>query len=69
MMQWAEHDSGYGDPRHASSHQCRVDGCRNQAVAWWPVIDPDTPSSPYCRTCLDDRKERVMVELLEGRGK
>jgi len=32
---------------------CKCCECGEQAVAFWPVIDPDIPSHPYCRKCLD----------------
>jgi len=25
---------------------------KRQAVAFWPCIDPDIPSHPYCQVCL-----------------
>jgi hypothetical protein len=31
-----------------------------QAVVFWPVCDPDIPSHPYCRKCVD----KVHIELL-----
>ena len=42
---------------------CRCCQCGEQAVAFWPVIDPDIPSNPYCRKCLDKAKIRLLVEL------
>lgn len=39
--------------------------CGEQAVALWPVIDPDIQSYPYCRKCLDKAKAKLMMELLE----
>lgn len=40
--------------------ECKCVECGSQAVAFWPVIDPDIPSRPYCRKCLD----KVKVEML-----
>ena len=37
--------------------------CGKQAVAFWPVIDPDIPSHPYCRKCLDKAKMEAMLNL------
>ena len=51
---------------HAKDHECCMPGCNTQAVAWWPVIDPDINPSPYCRPCLDRRKEAVISKLLKG---
>ena len=51
---------------HARDHQCCKPNCDRQAVAFWPVIDPDIPSKPYCRECLDETKNRVMERLMEG---
>ena len=35
---------------HAKDCKCYV--CGKQAVAFYPVIDPDIPSTPYCADCL-----------------
>ena len=35
---------------------CKCCVCGKPAVAFWPCIDPDIPSNPYCRKCLDDAK-------------
>ncbi|MBQ8713040.1 MAG: hypothetical protein IJ551_09535 [Prevotella sp.] len=43
----------------ASDCKCCV--CGQQAVAFWPVIDPDIPSHPYCRKCLDREKLKAMI--------
>lgn len=40
---------------------CACCVCGEQAVAFWPVIDPDIPSHPYCRKCLDKEKLRAMI--------
>ena len=45
----------------ASDTTCCI--CGKQAVAFWPVIDPDIPSRPYCRECLDKAKAAVLREL------
>jgi late competence protein required for DNA uptake (superfamily II DNA/RNA helicase) len=36
-----------------------------QAVAFWPCFDPDIPSHPYCRDCLEKRKTDLMIKLYE----
>ena len=47
----------------ASEQKCCV--CGKQAIAFWPVVDPDIPSYPYCRGCLDEAKIKLLVELHE----
>ena len=47
----------------ANEHRCIE--CGQQAVAFWPVIDPDIPSYPYCRKCLDKAKEKMIVEIIK----
>ena len=37
---------------------CKCCVCDKQAVAFYPVIDPDIPSYPYCADCL----EKAMVD-------
>lgn len=37
--------------------------CGKQAVSFWPVIDPDIPSHPYCRKHLDTVKMKLLMEL------
>lgn len=46
---------------HASDCQCCK--CGDQAVAFWPCVDPDIPSRPYCRPCLDDAKNKLTAKL------
>lgn len=43
--------------------ECKCCECGKQAVAFWPVIDPDIPATPYCRECLDMAKIRVLMEV------
>lgn len=38
---------------------CKCCECNAQAVTFWPVIDPDIPSYPYCADCL----EKAMIDL------
>lgn len=42
---------------------CKCTDCKKPAVAFFPVCDPDIPSYPYCRKCLDDRKFKLLLEL------
>lgn len=41
---------------------CKCCECGQQAVAFWPVIDPDIPAQPYCRNCLDKAKIRMLID-------
>lgn len=45
--------------------ECKCVECGKQAVAFWPVFDPDIPSHPYCRECLDKAKRELMIKLEE----
>lgn len=44
--------------------ECKCVDCGQQAVAFWPACDPDIPSHPYCRSCLDRNKRQMINELL-----
>lgn len=39
--------------------ECR----KRKAVAYWPIVDPDIPSHPYCRKCLDKVKMDLLIKL------
>lgn len=41
---------------------CKCVECGKQAVAFWPIIDPDIPAHPYCRECLNKAKIRLLVD-------
>lgn len=43
--------------------ECKCCLCGKQAVAFWPVIDPDIPSNPYCRECLDKMKIQTLIKV------
>ena len=45
--------------------ECKCVKCGKPAVAFWPVIDPDIPSNPYCRECLDKAKLRVLMDVFK----
>jgi len=47
----------------ASDQKCCI--CGKQAVAFYPVFDPDIPSHPYCRECLDKAKMELFIKLTE----
>ena len=44
---------------------CKCIKCGKQAVAFWPVIDPDIPSHTYCRKCLDKAKAELLRSTLD----
>ena len=44
---------------------CKCCECGEQAVAFWPCYEPDIPSYPYCRKCLDKAKQELMMQLLK----
>lgn len=45
----------------ATDYKCCT--CGKQAVAFWPVVDVDIPSQPYCRECLDKVKLELLIEM------
>ena len=45
--------------------ECKCCKCNKQAVAFWPVYDPDIPAHPYCRECLDKEKRELVIKLSE----
>ena len=45
--------------------ECKCIVCGKQAVAFWPIVDPDIPQNPYCRKCLDKTKEKLMFEIFK----
>jgi len=47
--------------------ECKCCVCGKRAVAFWPAVDLDIPSHPYCRKCLDDAKRKAIMGFLEGR--
>ena len=44
----------------ANNDKCCV--CKKQAVAYYPCIDPDIPSYPYCA----DHLEEAMIEMAKA---
>lgn len=42
--------------------ECKCCMCGKQAVAFYPCVDPDIPSHPYCPDCL----YKAMVEMAEA---
>jgi hypothetical protein len=49
------------EDRKMKATDCKCIKCGQQAVAFWTCIDPDIPSHPYCRRCLDDAKARMII--------
>lgn len=41
--------------------ECKCIVCGKQAVAFWPIIDPDIPIEPYCRKCLNEAKVKLLI--------
>lgn len=46
--------------KYAKNQRCIE--CGKQAVAFYPLIDPDIPAHPYCADCL----YKAMVSLAEA---
>ena len=44
---------------------CKCCQCGEQAVAFWPFIDPDIPYHPYCQRCLEEAQISLMVAFAE----
>lgn len=50
--------------------ECKCCVCGKQAYAFWPVIDPDIPSHPYCEKCLHEQQMKVIIGVMgEKEGK
>ena len=45
------------------AEECKCVMCGKQAVAFFPIIDPDIPSHPYCRKHLNEAKLELAVAL------
>lgn len=48
-----------------NASECKCVDCGKQAVAFFPVFDPDIPAFPYCRECLDKLKMKLLIQLVE----
>ena len=42
--------------------ECKCVECGQPAVAFCPLIDPDIPTYPYCRKCLDKAKTELLIK-------
>lgn len=56
-----------------NASECRCHRCSKPAVAFWPRVDPDIRSFPYCAECLKKIELELYVKLAEdaerrGRG-
>lgn len=49
--------------KYVKASDCKCCVCGQPAVAFWPCIDPDIPSHPYCRKCLDKEQAKLLIEL------
>jgi len=39
--------------------------CGKQAEVFWPMVDPDIPSYPYCKTCVRKRQFNLLKKILK----
>ena len=44
---------------------CKCVKCGKQAEVFWPHCDPDIPSHPYCRECVEKAKAELLMKLYE----
>ena len=44
---------------------CKCIKCKEPAVAFYPMIDIDIKSYPYCRECLEKAKLEMMIALYD----
>lgn len=51
------------DVRYAKDDKCCE--CGQPACCYWPVIDIDIPSHPYCRGCVDKVKMKLLARLVD----
>lgn len=45
-----------------NASECKCCECGKQAVAFYPAVDPDIPSYPYCPDCL----YKAMVDMAKA---
>lgn len=48
---------------HASDFKCVE--CGKQAEVFFPVMDPDIPSYPYCKKCADKAQRELFIKLCD----
>lgn len=44
------------------ANECKCCVCGKQAVAYYPCVDPDIPSHPYCA----DHLEEAMIDMAKA---
>lgn len=54
-----------GSNMKVSDCKCCKPKCKEMAVAFWPIVDLDIPSYPYCRKHLDEAKFKLLIKLQE----
>ena len=50
-------------PIHASDFKCVE--CGEQAEVFFPVMDPDIPSYPYCKKFADKAQRELFIKLCD----
>lgn len=45
---------------------CKCCKCGNDAIAFWPMIDPDIESKAWCRKCLDIAKYDIIQRIINN---
>ena len=43
--------------------KCYREGKETRAEFFWPIIDPDIKSRPYCRSCIDKLVISLILEM------
>jgi hypothetical protein len=42
---------------------CDCIKCGEKADVFWPVIDPDIKTNPYCNKCVDNEKIKLLIAM------
>lgn len=48
---------------YAKDFKCSYEGCDKQSSVFFPCIDPDIPSHPYCREHADKLQMELLIEF------
>lgn len=51
--------------KQIKASDCKCVECGEPAVAFWPMVDPDIPSHPWCRKCLDEAQLDLLIKMQE----
>ena len=51
------------------AEDCDCEDCGKKAEVFFPVFDPDIPSYPYCRECVEKRRIELLKMLLNNEQK